>query len=446
MRIALRIVVGGCMSLPTLDEVIEIIKAGDKKRGRELLANVIQADLENEKAWLWMSGVAETDEERRKYLNRVLEINPDNTAAKRGLAKLDKMGGASPVSSQPSAGETEARPATSLSARLAALQQEPAAQPEPPLTANQTTDSQADSPPPGEPLPQPAAPEPPPLTVPDEPSLPAMDETVPDFQEESAEARDDQTPPTEDTEPEPPIEPPGEDVTAPETPVEQDSPRQKASALPASIQRLSQYWETERGKIVISAGAVGLLLACTACVVCGLVFRPVSGEIPPTLAAIVGTETPMPTFTPVPPTSTPTPTLTPTPTDTPTITPSPTSTQVVFDTPTVTATPTRTSTPVPLPQVVIVSVNDFEEYVDIQNTGNAPQDLAGWRLVSEREGQECVLTSVIQPGQSLRIWALLINADQEGLNCGFDQEIWHDTEPDAAILYNADRVEVSRLE
>ena len=51
--------------LTPLEEAIEIIKAGDKKRGRELLANILQADLKNEKAWLWLSGVSETDADRR---------------------------------------------------------------------------------------------------------------------------------------------------------------------------------------------------------------------------------------------------------------------------------------------------------------------------------------------------------------------------------------------
>ena len=74
--------------LPSLEEAIKVIKAGDKETGRQMLADILQADLENELAWLWLSGVVESDEEKQKYLERVLEINPDNKAARRGLALL----------------------------------------------------------------------------------------------------------------------------------------------------------------------------------------------------------------------------------------------------------------------------------------------------------------------------------------------------------------------
>ena len=52
--------------LPTLQEAIEAIKAGDKETGRQMLADILQADLENEQAWLWLSGVVESDEEKQK--------------------------------------------------------------------------------------------------------------------------------------------------------------------------------------------------------------------------------------------------------------------------------------------------------------------------------------------------------------------------------------------
>jgi len=73
--------------LPTLQEAIEAIKAGDKETGRQMLADILQADLENEQAWLWLSGVVDSDEEKRKYLSRVLEINPDIKLAYVGRAK-----------------------------------------------------------------------------------------------------------------------------------------------------------------------------------------------------------------------------------------------------------------------------------------------------------------------------------------------------------------------
>lgn len=93
---------------------------------------------------------------------------------------------------------------------------------------------------------------------------------------------------------------------------------------------------------------------------------------------------------------------------------------------------------------MIAGVNKSAEYVDIQNTGGTAQDLAGWVLLSERGSQSCGLGGVIEPGQVLRIWALAEDAGQGGYNCGFGSNIWNNDEPDTAILYNAEGIEVSR--
>jgi len=82
--------------------------------------------------------------------------------------------------------------------------------------------------------------------------------------------------------------------------------------------------------------------------------------------------------------------------------------------------------------------------VDIQNTGGEPVDLAGWLLRSERGAQDCALGGVIQPGQVLRVWALAEDADKAGYNCGFDSNIWNNSDPDPAVLHDPSGVEVSR--
>jgi hypothetical protein len=71
-----------------LREAIAAVKAGDKARGRALLARVLQVDPRNEQAWMWMSEVVETDERRAYCLRRVLAINPENESAKKGLQSL----------------------------------------------------------------------------------------------------------------------------------------------------------------------------------------------------------------------------------------------------------------------------------------------------------------------------------------------------------------------
>lgn len=95
-------------------------------------------------------------------------------------------------------------------------------------------------------------------------------------------------------------------------------------------------------------------------------------------------------------------------------------------------------------QVVIVAVNKEDEYVDIQNIGGAPQDLTGWLLFSERGPQDCPLGGVIQPGETLRIWAMSEDKDKGGYNCGHDGPIWRNDKSDPAVLYDATGQEVDR--
>lgn len=68
-----------------LKQGIAAFKSGQKTKARTLFGQALKQDQRNEKAWLWMSCVMETDEERRACLEKVLAINPSNTAAIRGL-------------------------------------------------------------------------------------------------------------------------------------------------------------------------------------------------------------------------------------------------------------------------------------------------------------------------------------------------------------------------
>ena len=70
-------------------EGVTAAKTGDTAQARQLLLQVVEADEGHEQAWLWLSGVLESDEEKRICLENVLTINPDNVAAQRGLAKLE---------------------------------------------------------------------------------------------------------------------------------------------------------------------------------------------------------------------------------------------------------------------------------------------------------------------------------------------------------------------
>lgn len=90
--------------------------------------------------------------------------------------------------------------------------------------------------------------------------------------------------------------------------------------------------------------------------------------------------------------------------------------------------------------IIIIAVNKSAEYVDIQNRSNQPIDLTGWRLDSEKGSQSCTLSGTIQPGETLRIWAM----SGAGFSCGFGSNIWNNSEPDPAVLYNPQNIEISR--
>jgi tetratricopeptide (TPR) repeat protein len=69
-----------------LREGITAAKAGQRKRARELLTRVVEQDEGNAQAWLWLSGVVDSLEDREICLENVLTIDPENAAARRGLA------------------------------------------------------------------------------------------------------------------------------------------------------------------------------------------------------------------------------------------------------------------------------------------------------------------------------------------------------------------------
>lgn len=80
-----------------LQQAITVIKAGDKAGGKQLLIEVIKANPHNEVAWLWMGQVVSADEERRKCLQNVLKLNPNNKVAKRGLAMIQQRQASEPI-------------------------------------------------------------------------------------------------------------------------------------------------------------------------------------------------------------------------------------------------------------------------------------------------------------------------------------------------------------
>jgi tetratricopeptide (TPR) repeat protein len=67
---------------------IEAFKAGRREEARNLLSQAVRLDPHYEQAWLWLAGAVDNQDQQRDCLERVLVLNPDNQAARRGLAAL----------------------------------------------------------------------------------------------------------------------------------------------------------------------------------------------------------------------------------------------------------------------------------------------------------------------------------------------------------------------
>lgn len=70
-------------------QAIEAAREGKKAEAKNLFQQVVDRDDKNEKAWMWLASVVETDEERRVCLSNALFINPNNERAQAAMAKLD---------------------------------------------------------------------------------------------------------------------------------------------------------------------------------------------------------------------------------------------------------------------------------------------------------------------------------------------------------------------
>ncbi|MGD8806708.1 MAG: hypothetical protein PVH65_12695 [Chloroflexota bacterium] len=66
----------------------EAARRGDDALAFRHLQRVVEAEPENEGAWLWLSAVVQDEDDKQLCLENVLVLNPNNQAAKRGLALL----------------------------------------------------------------------------------------------------------------------------------------------------------------------------------------------------------------------------------------------------------------------------------------------------------------------------------------------------------------------
>jgi thioredoxin-like negative regulator of GroEL len=78
---------------PNLDELMQLgkraVDEGNRDGARIMFRQVIDRDKRNEEAWLWLAGVEEDRNEKRRYLQTVLDINPNNPTAKRLMLAMN---------------------------------------------------------------------------------------------------------------------------------------------------------------------------------------------------------------------------------------------------------------------------------------------------------------------------------------------------------------------
>ncbi|MGB9639447.1 MAG: L,D-transpeptidase family protein [Anaerolineales bacterium] len=87
--------------LPDIIKAKQAIRNGDKKTARSIAHQILANDPRNEDAWLILAAIA-PPEIAVSYLKKVLEINPHNTTALRGLEYyLNQAAPAKPISSTP---------------------------------------------------------------------------------------------------------------------------------------------------------------------------------------------------------------------------------------------------------------------------------------------------------------------------------------------------------
>jgi len=84
-----------------LQQGIAAARAGQTAQARQLLQEAARRDPRSEAAWLWLSSLAKDNAERTFCLKKVLEINPNNENALKGLRAMGVISGTEAPSAPP---------------------------------------------------------------------------------------------------------------------------------------------------------------------------------------------------------------------------------------------------------------------------------------------------------------------------------------------------------
>jgi len=71
-----------------LQMAIRAAKGGHREGARVMLRQLCSRDQRNETALLWLAKIARTRQERLSWLNRILEINPENEVARKAVEQI----------------------------------------------------------------------------------------------------------------------------------------------------------------------------------------------------------------------------------------------------------------------------------------------------------------------------------------------------------------------
>ncbi len=89
---------------------------------------------------------------------------------------------------------------------------------------------------------------------------------------------------------------------------------------------------------------------------------------------------------------------------------------------------------------------ESDEYAEITNLGDEPQELTGYILMDISEGYPSFIfpSYILAPGECIRVYTNEYHPEWGGFSFEYGQAIWNNTEPDVAVLYNSQGREVSR--
>jgi thioredoxin-like negative regulator of GroEL len=78
--------------LPSHEELLQMgiraAQSGNNDGARMAFEQILSQDRRNERAMMWMAKIADSKTERKKWLDRVLNINPDHAAAREALKQM----------------------------------------------------------------------------------------------------------------------------------------------------------------------------------------------------------------------------------------------------------------------------------------------------------------------------------------------------------------------